>query len=62
MAQTPLTFKSITCKHCGGIVALIPEGAFIHTTHLRCIHCKGTETIKIVDKARAKTYNIAQPA
>lgn len=63
MAQVPLTFKSITCKHCGGIMALIPEGAIIYDTRMRCIHCSVvTLIIKPIDSQQQRVYTNLQPA
>ena len=63
MAQTPLAFKTVTCKHCGGIVALIPEGAIIYDTRMRCIHCSIVVMIvKPVDSLQQRVYTVQQPA
>jgi len=56
MAQVPLQFNAITCKHCGAIVALLPPGACIHTMHLRCGECSAVTTIKIIDNKQRKAY------
>jgi hypothetical protein len=42
MPHVPLQFNTITCQNCGGIVALLPPGALIVTTKLRCVQC-GTQ-------------------
>ena len=62
MAQTPLQFNTIVCKHCGAIVALLPPGACIHTMHLRCLQCSTVTTIKIVDNQQRKAYTAGVPA
>lgn len=63
MARAPLQFSTITCKHCGAIVALIPPGAIVYDTRLRCIHCSIVVVIvKPVDKRQQKAYTELQPA
>lgn len=61
MSKTPLQFNTIICNHCGAIVALIPPGACIHTTHLRCLQCSSVKTIKIVDNQQSKVYTSGVP-
>jgi DNA-directed RNA polymerase subunit RPC12/RpoP len=49
MARVPITLNTITCLNCGAIVALLPPGALIVTTKLRCVHCSADRTIKPTD-------------
>lgn len=42
MPHAPLQFNTITCHNCGAIIALLPPGALIVTTKLRCVQC-GTQ-------------------
>lgn len=51
MAQRPLQFYSILCRHCNAIMALIPPGTFIRTTYLRCPHCGVVRTIRTADSS-----------
>jgi hypothetical protein len=51
MPRAPLTFNTITCQNCGGIIALIPSGALVVITRLRCIHCHVDRTLKPVDSS-----------
>ena len=62
MPHAPLQFNTIACKHCGAIVALVPPGAYIHTTHMRCMQCSAVTTIKVIDNQRPKAYTDAVPA
>lgn len=63
MPRPPLTFSTITCKHCGAIVALVPPGALVYDTKLRCVHCSVvTKIIKPVDISETKDYTQLQPA
>lgn len=63
MPRAPLQFSTITCKHCGAIVALIPPGALVYDTRLRCVHCSIVVTIiKPLDIPREKAYTESQPA
>lgn len=49
MPRAPLTLDTITCINCGAIMALLPPGALIVTTKLRCVHCNADRTIVPVD-------------
>jgi DNA-directed RNA polymerase subunit RPC12/RpoP len=49
MQRVPLQFTTITCLNCGAIMALLPPGALIVTTKLRCVHCSADRTLKPVD-------------
>lgn len=45
MPHTPLQFNTITCHNCGAIIALLPPGALIVTTKLRCVQCHVDRTL-----------------
>lgn len=63
MRRAPLQFSAIVCKHCGAIVALIPPGALVYDTRLRCVHCSVViEVVKPVDNPQPKAYTELQPA
>ena len=49
MPRAPITLNTIVCLNCGAIMALLPPGALIVTTKLRCVHCQVDRTIKPVD-------------
>jgi hypothetical protein len=62
MPQTPLIFKTVTCQACGAIIALIPEGGLIYTSHFRCVFCKQIRTIKVaknLETPQGMCYNKA---
>jgi hypothetical protein len=61
--RQPPQFNAITCQHCGAIVALIPPGALIYDTRLRCAHCSVVTTIvKPLDNNTKPNYTELQPA
>lgn len=63
MPRPPLQFSTIVCKHCGAIVALIPPGALVYDTRLRCVNCSIVVLIvKPVDIPQSKAYTEMQPA
>lgn len=49
MARAPITLDTIVCINCGAIMALLPPGALIVTTKLRCVHCNADRTIVPID-------------
>lgn len=63
MSRQPPQFNAIQCKHCGAIVALLPPGALVYDTRLRCSHCSIVVLIiKSVDSPQQKAYTELQPA
>lgn len=63
MSRTSVTFNAITCKHCGAIVAMLPPGALIYNTRLKCVHCSVIVMItKIVDEQAQNRYTTLKPA
>lgn len=63
MPRMPLQFSTIVCSHCGAIIALIPPGALVYDTRMRCVHCSVVVLItKPVDKPQPKAYTEMQPA
>ena len=56
MSRTaPLQFLTVSCKHCGAIVALLPPGTILHTTRLRCVHCETVRIVYAVDSKQAES-------
>ena len=45
---------TIKCKACQAIIVLASPGAFVHTTHLKCIQCGALRTIRMVDSTASK--------
>jgi hypothetical protein len=43
--RAPLQFSTVVCQNCGAIIALIPPGALIVTTKLRCVQCHVDRTL-----------------
>jgi ribosomal protein S27E len=64
MARAPLQFSAVMCKHCNAIVALIPPGALVYDTRLRCANCGVTIVIvkPTVDMPSGSVYTTSQPA
>lgn len=63
MPRQPPTFQAIQCEHCGAIVALIPPGALVRDTPLRCTRCAVVRVIvKPLDISKTKEYTELQPA
>jgi hypothetical protein len=57
MQRQPPHFDAITCQHCGAIVALIPPGALIYDTRMRCVRCAVVVVIvKPLDNKISKDY------
>lgn len=55
MPQAPLQFITVQCRHCGAIVALMPPGCILYTTHLRCVHCGERRTIYATDSKQTES-------
>ncbi len=55
MGRPPLLFNTIICRNCGAIIALLPPGALVYDTKLRCVHCDAIRTTRASDEsARAR--------
>jgi len=55
MPHAPLQFITVQCRHCGAIVALMPPGCILYTTHLRCVHCGERRTVYASDSKQPES-------
>lgn len=63
MPRQPPQFNAITCHHCGAVAALLPPGAIIYDTRIRCVRCSVVVVIvKPLDNTISKEYTKLQPA
>jgi len=52
MPRAPLQFTTIVCQNCGAIMALLPPGALIVTTKLRCVQCHVDRTLAPIEREK----------